>query len=282
MKPLVFGITKGKNPNLKKYDPRHDAGLSRKQSENQFEEIIEELDELQELLYAAGSHSLLVVLQGMDTSGKDGTTHKIFGKLNPTGYRIASFKVPTEEELSHDFLWRVHHHTPRRGEIVIFNRSHYEDVLVVRVRNLAPEDVWKQRYQQINDFERLLAENNTIILKFFLHISKEEQKERLIEREEEVRKAWKLSASDWQNRVYWKDYQEAYEDALQQCHTDYAPWYIVPADRKWFRNLAIAHTIVEALRPYKEMWQAHLASYQKQALAELDKIVERREELKDE
>jgi PPK2 family polyphosphate:nucleotide phosphotransferase len=277
MKSLVFPVQPGHSLNLHKYDPRYNADISRKQGEEEFAELTSELNSLQELLYAASTHSMLIVLQGMDTSGKDGTIRNVLSQVSPLGCRVHSFKVPTDEELAHDFLWRVHRATPRKGEIVVFNRSHYEDVLIVRVHNLVSQDIWSKRYQQINDFERLLAENNTIILKFFLHISKEEQKKRLLAREEAIEKAWKLTPSDWHERHYWDDYQVAYEDALLQCTTDYAPWSIVPADRKWFRNLAIIRSIVKTLRSYKDTWTQQLEQMSKHALQELQTLEERQE-----
>ncbi len=216
--------------------------------------FIEELIELQELLYAVRSHSVLVILQGRDTSGKDGTIRHVAGPLNSQSCSVASFKVPTEEELAHDFLWRVHAQTPPSGDIRIFNRSHYEDVLVVRVHKLAPKEVWRQRYEHINAFEQLLADSGTIILKFYLHISKEEQKQRLLEREKDPVKSWKLSVNDWKEREHWDDYTAAYEDALNRCSTKHAPWFIVPADKKWFRNLAVAETLRNALMPFKKSW----------------------------
>lgn len=254
---------------LNDYDPRYEGNLGRKDAEKLFEDLTRELEELQELLYGANTHSLLVLLQGMDTAGKDGTIRKVFGSLNPVGCRVQPFKVPTSEELAHDFLWRIHHAVPGQGQIVIFNRSHYEDVLVVRVHNLVPEDVWNLRYRQINDFERLLVENNTIILKFFLHISKDEQRKRLLEREEDVTKAWKLAVADWDERTYWDDYQTAYEEALSRCSTDYAQWHIVAADRKWFRNVAVAQAVVNELRPYRQGWVEKLEQMNKKALDEV-------------
>jgi PPK2 family polyphosphate:nucleotide phosphotransferase len=274
MEPFAYTLEPGQPVQLSEYETRYRGELSRKQGEKLFEEYAKELDDLQEMLYATGTHSLLVVLQGMDTSGKDGTIRNVFQYVSTIGCRVQSFKVPTEEELAHDFLWRVHRATPARGNIAVFNRSHYEDVLVVRVRNLAPEAVWQKRYQQINDFERLLVENNTIVLKFFLHISKDEQKERLLERQEKVVKAWKLAVSDWEERQWWDDYQRAYEEALAHCTTPAAPWIIVPADRKWFRNLAVAQAIVEALRPYQQEWMATLEQMSKTALAALHALPE--------
>ncbi len=218
----------------------------------------EELSALQEWLYAAQQHSVLIVLQGLDTAGKDGTIAHVMQSVNPQGCAVASFKVPTPEEAAHDFLWRIHKQTPGKGMITIFNRSHYEDVLVTRVHKLVSDDVVKQRYAQINNFEKLLSDNHTIILKFFLHISKDEQKARLEAREQDEEKAWKLSPGDWEERQFWDKYTDAYENALGATATKHAPWYIVPADRKWFRNLAIATTLVETLRPYKDNWEETL------------------------
>lgn len=208
---------------LSEIDPEFDAGLKRAEGEARFKQLVDELVELQEGLYAAGRQSLLVVLQGRDTSGKDGTIGAITGPLNSLGCRVASFKVPTEEERSHDFLWRVHKQTPQLGEIVVFNRSHYEDVLVVRVHNLAPEEVWRARFDHINAFEKLLADANTIVVKFYLHISREEQEERLLKREENPEKFWKLSVGDWQEREHWDAYTAAYEEALNRCSAAHAP-----------------------------------------------------------
>jgi PPK2 family polyphosphate:nucleotide phosphotransferase len=239
---------------LAEFDPREDAGLKRENAEKKTARFIEELIELQELLYAVRSKSVLVILQGRDTSGKDGTIRHVAGPLDSQSCSVASFKVPTEEELAHDFLWRVHARTPPAGDIRIFNRSHYEDVLVVRVHKLVEEQVWRQRYEHINAFERLLADSATIILKFYLHISKEEQEQRLLKREKEPIKSWKLSVNDWKEREYWEDYTAAYEDALNRCSTKHAPWFVVPADKKWFRNLAVAEALQNALMPFKERW----------------------------
>ncbi len=232
----------------------------------------EELNELQEWLYAAQSHSVLIVLQGLDTSGKDGTISHVMASLNPQGCDVASFKVPTPLELAHDFLWRIHEKTPAKGMITIFNRSHYEDVLVTRVHKLVSDDVVKKRYTQIKNFEQLLADNNTIILKFFLHISKDEQKERLEAREQDAEKAWKLSPGDWEERQFWDAYISAYEDALSATATKSAPWYIVPADRKWFRNLAVATALVETLRPYKKEWEETLKKLGEERKKELAEV----------
>jgi PPK2 family polyphosphate:nucleotide phosphotransferase len=210
-------------------------------------ELTARLESLQELFFADGRHRLLIVLQGLDASGKDGTIRHVFEGVNPSGVRVASFKAPTEDELAHDFLWRAHSRVPRSGEIVLFNRSHYEDVLVVRVRKLAPKSVWQSRYRQINEFERLLAEGGTTILKFFLHISREEQGERFRDRIADPAKRWKFRRGDLEDRALWPKYQEAYEDALRKTSTPWAPWYVIPADREWYRNLAISSIVVEPL-----------------------------------
>lgn len=232
--------------------------LSREEAERRFQELGEELFDLQDLMWGARTHSVLVILQGRDTAGKDGAIKNVVGYLNPRGVQAISFGVPTKEESEHDFLWRVHRHAPRKGEFAIFNRSHYEDVLVVRVHNLVPQSLWKERYGHIRDFEELLAEHNTIILKYFLHISKSEQKARLLAREEDPKKAWKLNVGDWQEREHWDDYTEAYEDAISRCSDKRAPWIVVPADSKWYRNYVIAETLVAALRPYRKIWQEKL------------------------
>lgn len=203
--------------------------------------------DLQERLYAEHGQSLLVVMQATDTGGKDSTIRRVLKGINPQGVKVWSFKRPSEEELDHDYLWRYHQHTPRRGMISIFNRSHYEDVLVVRVKKLVPKSVWSPRYEQINDFERLLADNGTRILKFFLNISKEEQKERLQDRLDEPDKHWKFHAADLEERAHWDDYQRAFQDAIRKCSTDAAPWYVVPANRKWYRDLVVARAIADTL-----------------------------------
>ena len=213
--------------------------------------LTERLARLQELLYAQAEHRVLVVLQAMDTGGKDGVIRRVFSAVNPQGVRVSSFKVPTAVELSRDFLWRVHQVVPGNGEMVIFNRSHYEDVLVVRVRNLAPPDVWSKRYAQINDFERLLAESGKTILKFFLHIDLDEQKKRLQARLDDPAKHWKFRLGDLDDRKFWPEYMRAYEDVLEKTSTEYAPWYIIPANRKWYRDLAIAGILVETLEGLK-------------------------------
>jgi PPK2 family polyphosphate:nucleotide phosphotransferase len=234
--------------NLSDFDPDYSGGYTSKgETKAELKRNGKRLQELQEVLWAEGKHSLLIVLQAMDAGGKDGTIKHVMRGVNPQGCQVTSFKVPTEEELDHDYLWRVHKATPRRGYIGIFNRSHYEDVLVVRVHNLVPEEVWRQRYEQINHFERLLADTGTTILKFFINISKEEQKERFEARLQDPRKNWKFSMGDVKERGYWDDYMRAFEEALSRCSTPWAPWYVIPANHKWYRNLVVSQIIIETL-----------------------------------
>jgi PPK2 family polyphosphate:nucleotide phosphotransferase len=244
-------------------------GMTREKAEPRFATCGQELFELQEEMFAAKVNSVLVVLQGRDSAGKDGTIKHVAGALNPRGLNVASFGVPTAEEREHDFLWRVHRHTPRLGEFSIFNRSHYEDVLVVRVHGLAPKALWKERYGHIADFEELLAEHGTIVLKYFLLITKDEQKKRLLEREEDPRTAWKLNANDWKEREFWDQYTEAYEDAISKTAAKHAPWIVVPANAKWYRNLVVAESIVEALRAHRKAWRSKLQGMSAQAKAAL-------------
>ncbi len=211
-------------------------------------QISEELEKLQELLYAEQKRKILVVLQGMDTSGKDGVIRHVFEGVNPQGVQVASFKVPTPIEISHDYLWRIHQQAPGKGEIVIFNRSHYEDVLVVRVHQLVPQNVWSKRYEQILAFEKMLYDEGTVILKFFLNISKDEQKRRLLARIEDTSKNWKFNVDDIKERKLWSEYQKAYEDVLNKTSREWAPWFIVPSNRKWYRNLVIGAVIVQTLK----------------------------------
>ena len=245
----AYRVVPGKKVALSSFDA-NDSTLvpeGKKKGEEIVERLGRRLEELQDLLYAAHDRALLVVLQGMDTSGKDGAIRKVFHSMDPLGIRAVSFGVPSAEELDHDFLWRVHRQAPRKGEVVIFNRSHYEDVLAVRVRQLAPEKVWRKRYEQINDFERLLAESGTTIVKFFLHIDAEEQRERLQKRIDDPAKRWKFRHGDLDDRKLWKEYTAAYEEALSRTSTEHAPWYVVPANRKWYRNVVISQVLVETL-----------------------------------
>ena len=243
-------VKPGTKVNLSKWDP-NDKGDFKGGKEEGLAEVAklnDKLEELQEILFAEHKHEILIVLQAMDTGGKDGVIRRVFDGVNPQGVRVASFKVPTEEERDHDYLWRVHKVVPASGEMVIFNRSHYEDVLVVRVHNLVPKDVWKKRYDQINAFERHLAETGTIILKFYLHIDRDEQKARLEARLSDPTKRWKFRLGDLDERKRWPDYEKAYEDALSKTSTEHAPWYIVPANRKWYRDLVISTVLVETLK----------------------------------
>jgi len=234
--------------NLSDYDPDYTGTYqSKSETKTEIERKVERLRELQEVLWAESKHALLIVLQAMDGGGKDGTIEHVMHGVNPQGCQVTSFKVPTEEELSHDYLWRIHKAAPRRGYIGIFNRSHYEDVLVVRVHNLVPKEVWSQRYDQINHFEKLLADAGTTILKFFLYISKAEQKERFEDRLRDPQKNWKFAIGDVKERGYWDDYMRAYEEALSRCSTPWAAWHIVPANHKWYRDLVISQIIVESL-----------------------------------
>ena len=248
MKKQIIIPPFGKNVNLKDYDTRY-AGPNKDKNQVR-EETIENLKRLrvlQEMFYAEGKRSLLIVLQATDTGGKDGTIRHVFRGVNPQGVQVTSFKQPSVEELSHDFLWRIHQHTPPKGYIGVFNRSHYEDVLVVRVKNIVPKKVWSKRYESINNFEESLVENGTAILKFFLHISKDRQKQRLEARRDDPDKQWKFSVDDIEKRALWDDYQKAYEDMLTKCNTEYAPWHIVPADNKGYRNFIISKTIANIL-----------------------------------
>jgi PPK2 family polyphosphate:nucleotide phosphotransferase len=265
-------VTPGDGPQLSSRDAGDTIGLTRETVDAERLGLAAELEELQELLYAAKTHALLVILQGMDSSGKDGTIKNVMDPVNPIGVRVTSFKAPTEEELSHDFLWRVHKASPERGYIGIFNRSHYEDVLVVRVKKLVPAAIWRKRFRQINEFERLLEDTETIVLKLFLNISHEEQEERLLERERNIEKAWKLNAGDWKERQRWDDYMVAYEEAITKTSTERAPWYVVPANRKWARNHIAMSLVVDALRPHRQRWLDSLGALGKARLAEIAKL----------
>ena len=237
---------------LRDYDP-DDVRLApdKAEAKKKSAALQEKLTELQELVFAGHEHKVLILLQGMDASGKDGTIRHVMGGFNPQGVRVVSFGKPTTPELNRDYLWRVHQQVPAKGEVVVFNRSHYEDVLVVRVHGLVPESDWKKRYAQINEFERMLTENGTLVLKFFLHISKDEQRERLQERIDDPTKRWKFQHGDLEERKLWSDYERAYEDALTKCSTSYAPWYVVPADQKWYRNYVVSSIVADALKRLK-------------------------------
>ena len=244
----AFRVAPGSSIRLKDLDPEFSGkGEKKKSALREIKKLQKRMDALQFQLYAENKRSLLICLQALDAGGKDGVIRHVFGSMNPQGCRVVGFKQPTAEELAHDFLWRIEGKTPRRGEVVVFNRSHYEDVIVVRVHDLIPKKTWSQRYAQINDFERRLAANGTHVLKFFLHISKEEQLERFRDRLTDPTRHWKISESDYTEREYWNDYEAAYEDVFNQCSTESAPWFVIPSDHKWFRNLAISRTIVETM-----------------------------------
>jgi PPK2 family polyphosphate:nucleotide phosphotransferase len=237
-----------KKVHLDDYDPGFtDDFDDEDEAIKQLEDDLNRLRDLQEALYAENKQSLLVVLQAIDAGGKDGTISHVFRGLNPQGVDVTSFKTPNSEELAHDFLWRVHKRTPAKGYIGVFNRSHYEEVLIVRVHDLVPKKVWKKRYDQINDFEKMLTESGTKILKFFLYISKDEQKKRFQSRLDEPDKQWKFALADLDERALWDEYIEAFEDMLTKCNTEFAPWHIIPANKKWYRNLVITRAIIDAL-----------------------------------
>jgi PPK2 family polyphosphate:nucleotide phosphotransferase len=216
--------------------------------ERKFDKLRDEIQALQKVLYAQGKHRILIILQAMDTGGKDGCVKHVFSRVDPQGITVKAFKKPTDDELAHDFLWRVHPHVPGNGEIVIFNRSHYEDIIAVRVKKLRPDEVWKKRYRHITDFEKMLVDEGTVILKFFLHISPDEQKARLESRLRQPEKHWKLNPDDLQDRSQWGEFMAAYDELLSKTSTAHAPWYVVPANRKWYRNLVVAQLVVEQLR----------------------------------
>ena len=246
-----FVVAPGSKVHLARIDPSYTGRHS--SHENAMPEIrnhLERMAKLQYLLYADAEQSLLVVLQALDAAGKDGVVRHLFSGLNPQGTSVYCFKQPSQLELGHDFLWRAHLRAPSKGELVIFNRSHYEDVLVVRVHDLAPESVWSKRYDMINDFERMLAGSGTRILKFYLHISPDEQLQRFKQRLDDPQRHWKISESDYSERDRWPKYVEAYEAALTKCNTDVAPWHIIPANHKWFRNLAVSRIIARTFEGF--------------------------------
>jgi PPK2 family polyphosphate:nucleotide phosphotransferase len=222
-------------------------GAGKDEAEATFPELWQRLHELQERLYAESERALLVVLQATDAGGKDGTIEHVFRGMNPQGVRVASFKAPTPEELAHDFLWRIHKEVPRKGEVGVFNRSHYEDVLVVRVRELVPEDIWRKRYQHIRDFEQTLVESGTTVVKFMLHISKDEQRQRLQARLDDPAKHWKFNPADLEERERWDDHRAAFEEAITETSTADAPWHVIPADKKWYRNWIVLRILVQTL-----------------------------------
>jgi PPK2 family polyphosphate:nucleotide phosphotransferase len=250
-------VEPGAKVRLSKLNPDDTFGFHKDpRTRDTLQHNLRKLSELQALLYADRRKAVLIVLQAPDAGGKDGAIRHVMSGVNPQGCEVTSFKAPSTEELDHDFLWRVHKAVPRRGDIGIFNRSHYEDVLIARVHNLVPKSVWSERYAQINAFEKMLAENHVQILKFFLHISREEQRKRFNARIQDPKRNWKISAADFSERDYWSDYLDAYEDVLSKCSTEWAPWYIIPSNKKWFRNLAIAEIVVTALDNMKLRYPA--------------------------
>jgi PPK2 family polyphosphate:nucleotide phosphotransferase len=244
-----YEIREGDKVNLEEWDPNDTSGFggTKEDAEAESKALTKKLEQLQKLLYGEHKHKVLIVLQGMDTAGKDGTIRRVFEGVNPQGVRVAQFKEPTPDELDHDFLWRIHKQTPGKGEISIFNRSHYESVLVERVHNLVPEKVWRRRYGEINDFEKILVDDQTTILKFYLHIDKNEQKKRLEARLDDPTEHWKFNVRDLKERKFWSEYMEAYQDALEKTSTDEAPWYLIPANHKWFRDIIVSTIIVKSL-----------------------------------
>lgn len=248
----MFRVEPGTRVDLAKVDAGFkDKHASHKEARVEIAAYSQRLRELQYLMYAEGRRSLLIVLQGRDAAGKDGTINHVLGAMNPQGCKVTGFKVPSHEEAAHDFLWRYHQHAPAKGEVAIFNRSHYEDVLVARVHELVPERVWSRRYAQINDFEQMLSENGTHILKFYLHIDPDEQLRRFKQRIDDPARHWKISDGDYAERPFWDAYTAAFEDALGKCSTDQAPWFVIPSNHKWFRNLAISRIVVEILESLK-------------------------------
>jgi PPK2 family polyphosphate:nucleotide phosphotransferase len=242
-------VKPGSKVNLSKWDPNNTSGFIGNKEEAQAESAIlrQKLATLQEVLFAEHKHKVLIVVQAMDTGGKDGAIRRVFSGVDPAGVRVVSFKAPTDEELEHDYLWRIHKMTPAKGELVVFNRSHYEDVLIVRVHNLVLPKIWKRRFNQINAFEKHLTEEGTTILKFYLHIDKDEQKERLQARLDDPQKYWKFHLGDLEERKRWPDYMDAYEDVFNKTSTTYAPWHIVPANHKWYRDLVMLSTLTQTL-----------------------------------
>lgn len=249
MKHKKYLVQPGEKIKIKDFDPNDSSEFegNKKDGKEAILKVNKEIEKLQELMYAEGKQRLLVVLQAMDTGGKDGVIRKVFEGVNPQGVRVAPFKTPSPLELSHDYLWRIHQQTPKKGEIVIFNRSHYEDVLPVRVLNLMPEEVWSKRYHHINEFERLLVDEGTVILKFYLNIDLEEQAGRFLARLEEPDKNWKFNPGDLEDRKLWDAYMEAYQDMLNKTSTKWAPWYVIPSNKKWYRNLLIANIVRDTL-----------------------------------
>ncbi len=269
-------LTRGRRIRLDDVDPGETGGLSKEEGRERIAELAAELAEIEDLLAFAAQHALLVVMQGRDAAGKDGAIRRILEVSNVQTSRVTAFKPPTEEEREHDFLWRVHAHAPRLGELVLFNRSHYEDIVTVRVQELAPREVWEGRYEDVVAFERLLAKSRTVVLKFFFHISKDEQKKRLLAREDDPAKAWKLNPGDWEERARWDETGRAWEDVFAETSAPHAPWHVVPADHKWYRDLVVLDAVLRALRPLRAGWLAHLEALGRERRAALDRVRKRR------
>ena len=249
--PERYLVKPGARVDLRTIDPNEKtlfSGKDKSEYDGQFRKLQDALRDMQKMLYAQNRHKILVVMQAMDTGGKDGCIKHVFSHIDPQGIHVRSFKKPTEEELAHDFLWRVHAKVPPRGQLVIFNRSHYEDIIAVRVKKLFPDEVWKRRQKHIIDFERMLADEGTTIIKIFLHISKAEQKKRLEARLSNPHKHWKFNPDDLKDRARWDEFLTAYEDVISKTSADHAPWYVIPADRKWYRNLCVARIMVDTMR----------------------------------
>jgi PPK2 family polyphosphate:nucleotide phosphotransferase len=268
-RPYAPGFRGSGRVDLGRLDPADTAGLTKERAADKLDKLGREFAELSNLLAFAKQHALLVIVQGRDASGKDGVIRKVLQHANVLNSRVCAFKVPTEDEAAHDFLWRIHRVTPAKGQLVLFNRSHYEDVIAARVHDLVPAATWKSRFRQINDFERLLIANDTIVLKFFLNVSRGEQVDRLREREVDPLTAWKLTVGDWRELPLWNETTAAYEDAINKCSSPRRPFYLVPADHKWFRNLAVLERLVLALRPYREGWIRILEELRRSALKEI-------------
>ena len=271
-----YRVQPGQDVTLTDLDPADTASYEgEREAAEELAGLVEQIADLQARLYAEEERSVLVVLQGIDAAGKDSTVKHVFSGTNPQGVRVYSFKEPSNEEAAHDFLWRYHEHTPARGMVHVFNRSHYEDVLVVRVKRLVEEERWRSRYESINDFERILAREGTTIVKFFLHISKDAQLERFRERLEREDKHYKFSANDVRERRHWDEYQEAYQDALRATSTEWAPWYVIPSDHKWFRKLAVAQIVASTLHRLDPKWPESEADLERFAAEELDQFSSR-------
>ncbi|MCS6802148.1 MAG: polyphosphate kinase 2 family protein [Chloroflexota bacterium] len=272
-----YRVPPGHPVRLAAVETRVDDGLKRADAAAELETHRSALTALHDLLYVASTHAVLIILQGIDASGKDGVIRNVFTAFNPAGCRVISFKAPTPLEARHDYLWRIHKNVPAHGEIVVFNRSHYESVLVERVHGIVPADVWAKRYSEINGFEQVLAESNTLLLKFFLHLSPEEQLERFHDRLNQPDKWWKLAVADWEDRERWNEYQAAFEEMLNRTSTDFAPWYVIPADRKWYRDLAIARITRRCLETLSDRWRAVMLEVGAQRRAEVKLYLESRE-----